>query len=281
MTAHNYMDKSLPINGGPPSVLVIHQQLSDADLLVVRISAKNGVLAPLVIFQDTQWESEQFCDIIQKEPARMPKQVEVDFWDEKEVPSVLSKCFGPDGYCVKDDIQACVILPLASELDTTLAVHGESSLLRLLGLESLLTEAEKENNKWCLCKDPDWVDNMILCDSTRCKYGWYHMKCCEVPENHEIWYCDACKLVPEEDRAKTSYDNDSQFDDDIYEASDMRIQRVRTVSQVWTGHPWPKDPEKVHKSLQKIKWEDKIPFKNLMNGRYDKTLRCRLIVKQS
>lgn len=145
-----------------PSVLLVHRQLWDADLLVVRINTKGDVLPPLIIFEDYNWDLKQFCQIITKESARMPSEVKVDFfevkpdfwedkgnfwevndWKDKEIRTCLHKYFGTNGYCVKD-IQACVILPLDPKLNEA---YSDSPLLDLLDMRNLLTEAWEMNEK--------------------------------------------------------------------------------------------------------------------------------------
>jgi hypothetical protein len=263
-------------NDSPRSVLLVHGKLYGADLLVVRIDEEGNVLPPLIIFQDFDWDSDSFCRIITKEPARMPLKVKVDFWElrvdfwerkgdfwnvddweDKESRTCLHKYFGRNGFCVKD-IGACIILPLDPKLNDA---DGESSLVDLLDLKSLLKKAWERNDKWCSCQKLTEEDDIILCDNTRCKIGWYHMGCLGLPSSeikalwshHEEWYCEACQELREEDRVKTTYDNEN-FDKDIFQASDERIQRARTLWEIWDKHDRPA-PDQVHKCVKKIEKE--------------------------
>jgi hypothetical protein len=277
------------------SVLLVHRQLCDADLVVVRIDVKGEVLPPLIIFQDHDWDSDLFCQIITKESARMPLQIKVDFcevkvdfweteddfwkvkdWQNTESRTCLHKYFGTNGYCV-EDIQACVILPLNPKLN-----EFDFPLLNLLDLKSLLTTAWEMNDKWCSCKKSPEIDNMILCDNTGCNIGWYHMKCCgEVRDarlkDYKEWYCKKCQKLPKEERSKTTYDNDKS-NEDIFQESDERIQRARTVYKVWEKHKWPKS-DKILDCVGEIKWEHIIPIKKLEDTMNNKELRCRKILE--
>ena len=278
-----------------PSVLLVHGQLCDADLLVVRINVKGKVLPPLIIFQDFDWNTKMFCQIVTKESARMPLEgkvdfceVKVDLWEDnqniweldKESRTYLHKYFATNGACVKD-IQACIILPLDPNL---YEAPSNFPLLNLLRLESFLTEAWAMNEKWCKCEGSIEDDDiMILCDNTECEFGWYHIKCCcKVSErdallkNHEEWYCTECQELQEEDRTKTTYDNEP-FDKEVFEKSDERIQRARTVYKVWENFKWPKF-SKISKAVRETEWQNVIPIKKLeetVNGC------CKVIVGPS
>jgi hypothetical protein len=305
-------------NDSPRSVLLVHGKLCGADLLVVRIDKKGNVLPPLIIFKDFEWEDHEFCQITNEESVRIPPDVKIGFWEDTKGRTCLHEYFGTNGYCVKEDIQACVILPLDPELYDA---HDKSSLPKRLGLDSLLTEAWAMNYKWCHCgrsdefeddiddntdgdtdgdTDDDTEDEidderldktLILCDSTKCKYGWYHMKCLKLSEpelrvlwkNHKNWFCEQCKTSLKGDLVKTKYDN-GMFRKKIYDASDKRIQRARSFWKVWERHQWPtfkricvfvKDVEEEWDQKQ---GETKISIKKLQEEVDSKRLQCRRIL---
>jgi hypothetical protein len=243
------------------------------------------VLPPLIIFQDTDWLSDEFCRIITEERARMPPTIQVDFSMDEDGRSVLYKCFGPDGYCVNRDIQACIILPLdlefnIADLEAEGKVIRRDSLLDLLKLQTILTDAKSEKKISCRCGKEE-SNMMILCDSTKCVFGWYHMECVGLEDDFksEEWYCDTCEEGPENDRVKTTYDNGC-FDQDTYRASDKRIQLARTMDKVWKRYSQP--TTKILKVVQEIEenldWEAKTPINKLEQEGYKKTLRCRKIL---
>jgi hypothetical protein len=127
---------------------------------------------------------------------------------------------------------------------------------------------------------------MILCDNTRCKIGWYHMKCLGLSQlerdalwkDHAEWYCEECRKLLREDRTKTTYGN-GLFDDDTYGASDKCIQRANTVYKVWRKHQWPAK-KKVLDAVRDLEtqWEDMIPIDKLEET-YNNELRCREILR--
>jgi hypothetical protein len=267
-------------NQGPPSVLLVHAELCGGDLIVLRIDRKGCVLLPLIIFQDAYWDSDEFRRIIEEERARMPSKVEVEFWKDEKSLSFLYKCFEPKGYFVRDDVQACVILPLDSQLET--ADPETASLLNLLDLPTLLEDARSEIKISCKCGKADSKKStmMILCDSTKCKYGWYHMNCVGLKDNFKSkeWYCESCKVLSENDRVKTTYDN-GDFDAATYQASDERIQLARTMWKVWREHSKP-TLAKILKAVQKMQqasdWEVKSSIQMLEEEGYFGPLRCRI-----
>jgi hypothetical protein len=310
-------------DGIPPAVLLVHGQLCGDDLLVVRIGASGFVLPPLIIFHDTAWDRKEFCQIIDKEKARMPPEgkVEVDFGKDKEGLSVLYKIFGTGGYCVRDAVQACVILPLHSDLkiadtgeyhvrddvqagdilpsgfeseiaDNETAVDRQISLLKLLDLQTLLTDVQSKNEISCICGNVDdrkadagRSNMMILCDNTKCKYGWYHMECVGLKDafRSDEWYCESCTKLSENARAKTTYDNGS-FKASTYQASDERIQLARTMGKVWKKYPQPTLEKmlKVVQSMDKgMDWEGKIPIRKLEEEEYGRMLRCRKVLQST
>jgi hypothetical protein len=221
-----------------------HRELPGVDLLVVRVNNKGVVQPPLVIFESSDWASEQFVNIIKEEKVRMPENVQVEFRYDENHTSVLQKCFDADkGYCTQSELQFCVILPLHPKVratDDACLQEEFATLEQLLDLRKIVKTAESINEEWCTCQGAA-TEDMVLCDSTKCEYGWYHMDCVGLEDvnNAQQWVCRAC-LRSNDNVMLSKYDNDESFDDDILEASDMRIQRVRSLSRAWASHKWPK-----------------------------------------
>jgi hypothetical protein len=233
-----------------------HGQLCNTDLLVVRVNAEGLVLPPLVIFDSTDWESHDFRRIIREEKARMPPNVATDFRYDEDGVSVMKKCFvATDGHCNMHDLQFCAILPLEVHgkrgNESRTMSHNGGSLTQLLGLQKLLDAARSAYERFCSCNKPE-TGTMILCDSTRCKVGWYHYECVglAVNEDHSRhdWICATCKRSS--DIRISKYDSE-EFEEGVSEASDERIQRARSVSRVWKDHEWPEAKE-VRKLYGKI-----------------------------
>jgi hypothetical protein len=235
-------------------IWLLHRELFGTDLLVVRVNAEGFVLPALVIFNSSNWMSEDFKRIILEEKARMPQNVATEFRYSEDGNSVLAKCFeATGGYCTMSELQFCAILPLKSRGsirgNDTHAKHKTRCLEELLGLQELIDAAVKENERWCSCDGPE-MDNMILCDSTRCNVGWYHKRCVGLDESYtgHDWLCPTCKRT--NDVRFSQYDNE-KFDSGIEEVSDMRIQRARSLSRAWRAHSWP-DAKKVRDLYGKI-----------------------------
>jgi hypothetical protein len=221
-------------------IWLTHRGLRGADLLVVRVNTGGSVLPPLVIFNSSNWKSLDFEHIIREERARMPQNVGTAFRYSKDHISVLQKCFSAtNGYCTMPEIQFCAILPLNRRrtIDDTNAQKDFQPLEQLLGLQTLLDAAQRKNELWCVCQKPE-SGNMILCDATKCTIGWYHNECVGLHEAYDAkdWVCRACKKSSSV--AFSSYDNED-FEKGILPASDMRIQRARSLNRAWNDHKWP------------------------------------------
>lgn len=225
-----------------------HRQLYGSDLLVVRVNTEGLVLPALVIFNSTDWKSDQFRKIIHEEKARMPQNVATEFRYNRHDISVLKKCFdATDGYCNQRDLQFCAFLPLKlcerkRDEETTIQRNG-GSLSQLLGLQKLIDAVRNTYKRYCSCNKPE-SGSMILCDSTRCNIGWYHYGCVglDVTEDHSRhdWICATCKRSS--DILISRYDN-GKFERGVSEASDERIQLARSVNRAWKDHKWPKAKE--------------------------------------
>jgi hypothetical protein len=225
-------------------IWLLHRELHDVDLLVIRVTSGGSKLAPLIIFNDANWSSQGFRDIIVEEKVRMPQNVEIHFRYDKNDMSVLEKCFNAtNGSCTMSEVQFCAILPLNGREVARGDMQTQSDLQpleQILGLSKLIKAAECANERWCSCQQPG-TGAMIQCPSTRCKIGWYHHACVGLPSDYENqdWICDACKKSGTITFA--SYDDHNhKFRQDIIDASDARIQRVKSLSRVWNNHEWPK-----------------------------------------
>jgi hypothetical protein len=235
-------------------IWLLHRKLRGADLLVVRVNIDGSVLPPLVIFESPNWSSPDFQRIIREETVRMPPNVEVEFRYEEDRTSFLQKCFDIDeGHCTKSEIQFCAILPFKrknirkGDADPQ---TGFQSLEQLLGLQTLINAAQNMNELWCTCQGPEAGD-MVSCNSRNCAYLWYHMACVGISgvNSAQPWVCDACEKGGNTELIR--YDDDDKiFEDGIVEASDERIQRVRSLSRAWSNHKWP-EPSKVQELMYK------------------------------
>jgi hypothetical protein len=224
-------------------IWLLHRELRGVDLLVIRVTKDGSKLPPLIIFNDANWSSRGFREIIPEEKVRMPKNVEIDFRYDRNDISALEKCFNAtNGRCTMSEVQFCAILPLNQREVARGDMQRQSNLQpleQILGLQKLIKAAERANKKWCSCQQPD-TGAMIQCPSTRCKIGWYHHACVGLPSDYENqdWICDACKKLGTINFA--SYDDyNHKFKQDIIEASDARVQRVKSLSRAWKNHEWP------------------------------------------
>lgn len=248
--------KSYPIPEKDGFIWLQHRQLYDSDLLVVRVNVEGLVLPALVIFDSTHWESDDFRTIIREENVRMPQNIETEFRYDKDDISVMEKCFdATKGHCTMQDLQFCAILPLKSHKKERSGASNiprdDGPLTQLLGLQKLVDAARSAYERYCSCDRPE-TNHMIQCDSTRCKIGWYHYECVglDLNEDHSRhdWICATCKYSSEIRISK--YDS-KEFEDDVRQASDERIQRARSVSRAWRDHNWP-DEKEVRKLYGKI-----------------------------
>jgi hypothetical protein len=223
------------------------------DLLVVRIDEEGSILAPLLIFDSYAWEEHDFRCIIKSEQARRPNDILADFRLSRERRKYLKRCIARStGYFREPQAQFCAIIPLEPksykrQLD---ADDPESPIFKSLELSlrlpELLDAAQEANEKWCQCQAiyNEYSPNMILCDNVKCTMGWYHKKCVGLDEDFAAtcWLCKQC-LENRQGVEIAEYQN-REIDEDIQEASDLRIQRIKTLSRVWKEHRWP-NPEEV------------------------------------
>jgi hypothetical protein len=218
---------------------------------VVRVNTEGFVLPPVIIFDSSNWTSRDFESVTRYERARMPQNIATDFRYDKENTSVFQKCFNAtSGYCTMPEIQFCAILPLNTNshpIGDKNAQYELQRLEQLLGLRKLVTAAQTANKEFCTCQKPE-SGNMILCDATKCTIGWYHKKCVSLDEEFkaDYWFCSIC-AKSHDNFVVSKYDNEV-FEDGIHEASDMRIQRVRSLNRAWTDHRWP-HPSDVQKIM--------------------------------
>lgn len=275
---------------------LLHRRLRGKDLLVVRTNSEGIPWQPLIIHDATNWTSQSFKDIIVQEKVRMPQNVETDFRYSKNRTSVLEKCFTiRDGYCTMRDLQFCAILPLGSRKkiisEGSSIPHHMKALVELLDLQGLVDAAEAEYGLWCdrtlhHTSDDD-LGPMILCESTACKVGWYHHKCVGADIGTDYgphrWVCPTCKSQPV---TFSQYDME-EMDTGVIEASDFRVQRVRSVGRAWHDHKWPK-PKEVRESYRKIyrriEMETDVSkflstVKCLEAGKRESTLRIRAVLR--
>jgi hypothetical protein len=279
-------------------IWLLHRELRGSDLLVIRVNTDGVKLAPLVIFDDSDWRSKDFRKIIVEERARMPQNVETDFRYDANNTSALERCFNATaGTCALSELQFCAILPLKRQrraMDEIEPQREFEPLEKLLGLQNLIAAAQTMNELWCSCQQA-YTGAMILCDSTRCMIGWYHNRCVGLPEDYENhdWLCRACKKSGS--ITYTNYDNNKNFEQDILDASDARIQRVKSLSRAWNNHDWP-DDDKVRKVMyRKIcceiemdtnvdQFQDTVKCLeseryNPASRRYNRTTRCWAVLR--
>jgi hypothetical protein len=273
-------------------IWLLHRELRGVDLLVVLVDKEGSVRPPLVIFNSSNWKSIEFQHIIREEKSRMPQNVKVDFRYDKEKTSVLHKCFDAhEGYCTMPEIQFCAILPLSRKRKTLDISSGHNyfqPLEKLLGLQTLLDAARHANKEWCKCQQPE-TEHMILCDLANCTVGWYHTECAGLPRDYwaHDWICCDCKETPDKAFDISKYDS-ANFEQEIFDASDKRIQRSRSVHRAWKNHNWP-EPAKVcslinHQISCAIemetnpnKFQDTV--ESLERDRHVSATRCRAILK--
>jgi hypothetical protein len=131
------------------------------------------------------------------------------------------------------------------------AQTGFQSLEQLLALQTLVNTAQKMNELWCKCRKPT-TEAMVLCNSTKCAYLWYHMECEGLSQVNSAQpsICSAC-LQNGNTIILSSYDDDDKdFEEGIVEASDKRIQRTKSLSHAWGKHKWP-EASKVQELMYK------------------------------
>jgi hypothetical protein len=240
-------------------IWLLHNDQKDTDLLVVRVTIQGKVLPAMVLFASSDWTSEDFQRIIKSETARMPKpkDVTIGFKDDPSR-SILHQCLGAS--TARDaKLQFCAVLPLTRG---PLGGHASARsylepLVQLLCLSNLVEEVLDANERWCheQCQLGRQIyGHKILCDSTKCKVGWYHKQCVQLANDYTAseWFCKDCMETGEKSRSE--YDNDP-FEDGILEASDQRIQCARSVDQVWKNHKWPKPTDVLNLMRSDISFE--------------------------
>lgn len=220
------------------------------DLLVIRVDEKGDVLPPVVIFDSDGWEHPHFRYILRHERPRWHPDIITKFNFNKADHHYMWQCIfkDPEYFC-KPRVQFCAILPLDRDsykrqrAATNKQDELFDSLVTLLALPDLLADADHAYDKWCLCDAPwnEYSPPMILCDNSKCRVGWYHMKCVGLDdwfETDNLWICPECLRTPFHTHVY-SEDEGVEYDEALYEASTARIQRTKTVARVWADHEWP------------------------------------------
>ena len=232
-------------------VWILDRDPGRQDLLVVRIDEEGSLLPPLIVFNSTSWEEEDFQRVVEEEQARLPAGILADFRLCQDGRSFLRSSIARNpGYFRKSQCQFCVIIPLDSKTYQRLRRSEDAGhavfeqFERFLGLPELIQAAQDANERWCQCQAVynEYSPSMILCDNVKCRMGWYHKRCVGLDENFraDCWLCKQClDKWQETDLAWIQSDSEDDIDEDIRKASDYRIQRIKTLARVWKDHEWP------------------------------------------
>ena len=232
-------------------IWLIDRGPDDADLLVIRVDEMGNVLQPWVIFASNDWDHPGFARVLKDERKRLLSDVTTRFAFDRKGRHYLYQCLINDRkFLCEPPVQFCAFVPLDSakykdllrreKLGNELFAIVESKLC----IQKLLTDADNANKRWCSCKmNCRQRDNrnMILCDNVKCPIGWYHFACvglCNSFQTRDLWLCRRCRRGP---AYKLEYTDgtDELVDLELEEASDNRIQRVKTLGSVWSNHLWP------------------------------------------
>ena len=279
-------------------IWILDRDPGGQDLLVVRIDEKGSLLPPLIVFNSTSWDKEDFQLVVEEEQARLPKETLADFRLCQDGRSFLKSSIARDpGYFRKSQCQFCAIIPLDSEIYQCLlrsedAGHAVFEQFEcLLGLPELIQAAQEANERWCQCQAVynEHSTNMILCDNVKCRMGWYHKRCVGLDEDFcaDCWLCKQCLNKWQEiDPAWIGSDSENDIDRKIRKASDYRIQRAKTLARIWKDHEWPsaeKIQRRINEASCQININDRITYntvKEMQARRGDKS-RCWAIEKGS
>lgn len=110
------------------AVWLLHHEIVGGDVLVARVTSEGVMLPALVIFDGSNWKSNDF-EIVYQERARMPDGIEIDFRCDPNHNSILEKCFKPTyGYCTLPKVLFCAILPLSQQVSDCVESDKEGCL---------------------------------------------------------------------------------------------------------------------------------------------------------
>jgi hypothetical protein len=243
-------------------IWLLDRGIRGQDLLIVRIDEEGSVLPPLLVFDSATWGDGDFRLVVQEEQARLPKNISAEFRFSQDGRSFVKNCIARNpGYFREPQCQFCAIIPLDFKAykrllnaeDAGTAVFEELELL--LRLPKLIDAAQDANSRWCQCQAiyNEHSPNMILCDNVKCPMGWYHKKCAGLHEDFsaDCWLCSRCLDKWQGIETAVSEDELDDIDEGIREASDYRVQRIKTLARVWKDHKWPK-PKKVRQQIDQI-----------------------------
>lgn len=216
--------------------------------MVVRIDTDGSILPPLLIFESANWKKRDFRHIIKEEHKRLPNDVLTDFrFGQDGCPYMQSCVVGSPGYFREPQSQFCAILPLdpgTYRRQLNSIGIGNAVFKRLessLGLPELIDAAQEANDRWCQCQAlyNEHSPRVILCDNLRCPMGWYHKKFVGLNEDFaaDRWICNEC-LSKWHGNEYAKFES-KEIDEKILDASDARIQRMKTLARVWKNHQWP------------------------------------------
>ncbi|KAF2180881.1 hypothetical protein K469DRAFT_793295 [Zopfia rhizophila CBS 207.26] len=242
-------------------IWLLDRDLEGEDLLIVRVNDGGSVLPPLLIFDPAEWKDPDFRYIIEEEEARTPEDVLVDFRFREDGSSYVKRSVVRDpGYFRKPQSQFCAILPLDPETYKRQRSASENQYLAFgpleeqLRLPQLIKAAHTANERWCTCQAiyNEYSPSMIRCDNLTCPMGWYHKKCVNLDENFEAerWFCKQCLKKWHRGINLDEYESE-EIDEDMIEASECRVHRMKTFARVWKEHQWP-DPEDARNLIDRL-----------------------------
>ena len=227
------------------------------DILLVRINDEGRILRPIVVFGSAKWTDPEFDKILDDEDQRHHPGVSRIFRVDERGRHYFWNSIFRTNY-LRREVQFCAILPLnRSEYNQQRLRKRECNIFDplelLLDISGLLAKVHKAYAEWCVCNGPGSEPGvaMILCDNVGCRIGWYHNYCVGLSEAFEaaFWLCPECRYIP---RQELVYAKDLNVENDrLAEQSSQRVQRTRSVYDVWCEHPWPTKAE-ILRTFKKI-----------------------------
>lgn len=219
------------------------------DLLLIRINDEGRLLRPIVVFSSAKWSDPEFDKILDDEDQRHHPGVSKIFRFDKKRRHYLWKSVFRTNY-LRREVQFCAVLPLSrSEYNRQRLKKKDCNIFdpleSLLDVSGLLAKVHKTYSEWCVCNGPGNEPGvaMILCDNVGCRIGWYHNYCVGLSEafGATFWLCPECRHIPRHERV---YTKDLDVENDwLVEKSSQRVQRTRSLYDVWCEHPWPTKAE--------------------------------------